>query len=471
MRVIDAVVDSVCLTLLVFRNPLSSDPPPPGPSFPAVQGLLAAAACFALLTAITPPLFSTSGGNRTFSIMADPSAEPPPTTSARPLHATPAPFSPTAATPARDRRAAPTPAPTRPAAGTPACARPAFTRSDSDRPLTDPRAPTKPSTKPPAIPQLAVDLAFKLHARSIRRRPITPAGVRRIVQIVTLLQALTADYPNFSWHVHVSGHDTKGDVLWLPVFGCRHVLESSAKRVLDMVYRFVESESAMLSGAAFELSGSHGARGRRAAMVAPCGGLDDGEKSAGGSRRARSLVGEERLRSIHGPRTASDCRGGSFVRSASGSAVQRGAPSTALPPTADQGHEDGDEDAEARAAAAAAAIVDNAMEDEIDTDDKLADALIRDAVAGRTFISVAANRMVAAGAAAAATAAAALAATREQAGGGSPSTDNGSSPASAFAAADRASALAAGAEAGRQEEALRRAAVSSWLVGGPCSWR
>jgi len=189
---------------------------------------------------------------------------------------------------------------------------------------------------------------------------------------MTLLQALTADYPNFSWHVHVSGHDTKGDVFWLTVFEDRQVLQSSAKRVLDMVYRFVESGSAMLSGAAFELSGSHGARGRRAATVALCGGLDDGETSAGGSRRAQSLGGEERRRSVHYPTTAPDCRGWSFVRSASGSAVQPGAPSTALPPTADQGHEAGEEDAEARAAAAAAAIVDNAMEDESDIDDELA---------------------------------------------------------------------------------------------------
>jgi len=38
------------------------------------------------------------------------------------------------------------------------------------------------------------------------------AGVRRIFQIMRLLQGLTAEYPNFSWHLHVTGHDTKGDI-------------------------------------------------------------------------------------------------------------------------------------------------------------------------------------------------------------------------------------------------------------------
>jgi len=390
-----------------------------------VQAVLAAAACFALPAAITPPLFSTSGWNRTLCIMADPSADPPLTTSARRLPAPPATVPPTAATPARDRRAGPTPAPARPAAGTPARAGPASTQPDSYRPFTDPSASTEPPTKPPTIPQLAADVASKLHARSTRRRPITPAGVRRIFQIMTLLQALTADYPNFSWHVHVSGHDTKGDVFWLPVFEDRQVLKSSAKRVLEIVYRFVESGSAMLSGAAFELSGSHGARRRRAATIDPSGGLADGETSVGGSRRARSLGGEERRRSMHDPTTSSDLRVGIFVRSASGTGVQRAAPSPALPTTSDEGHGAAEEDAEARAAAAAAAVVDTAMEDESDIDDELADALICAAVSGRTPISAAANGMVAADSAAASTAAAAPAAARDQPGRGTvpPTTD------------------------------------------------
>lgn len=90
---------------------------------------------------------------------------------------------------------------------------------------------------------------------------------------------------------------------------------------------------------------------------------------------------------MYDPTSASDLRGGTFVRSASGAAVQRASPSTALPTTPDEGHGPGEEDAEARAAAAAAAVVDDATDDEGDDDDELADAVIRAAVAGRTPIS------------------------------------------------------------------------------------
>jgi len=235
---------------------------------------------------------------------------------------------------------------------------------------------------------LAANLASKLHARSTQRRPITAAGDRRIVQIMTLLQELTTDYPNFSWHVHVSGHETKGDVFWLPVFEDKQVLQSSAKRVLDMVYRFVESGSAKISGAASELSGSHNARRRRAAMFDPRRASADEEPSASDSRRARSLGAGERQRSLHDPTTASALQGGNLVSSASGAAVRPVASSAALRESLEAGDASGEEDAEARAAAAAAAVVDNAMEEE---DDEAADAFIRAAVAGQVPVASAAN--------------------------------------------------------------------------------
>jgi len=444
------VLYGVCLTLFVLRNPLPHTRlRPVSPSCRAY----AACCCCSVRSprGHPPPLFSTSGWNRTPFIMANSSADPAPTTSARPASARPTPVSPAAATPAPVQRAAPTPCPTRPAAATPAHAGPDPTQPGPDRPATDPPA----STKPPSISKLAADLACKLHARSTLRRPITQAGVRRIVRIMTLLQALTADYPNFSWHVHVSGHDIKGDVFWLPVFEDKQVLKSSAKRVLDMVYRFVESGSAMLSGAAFELPKSHGARRRRAATSDPRRGLDDGEASAGGSRRARSLGGEERRRSMYDPTSASDLRDGTFVRSDSGAAVQRASPSTALPTTPDEGHGPGEEDAEARAAAAAAAVVDDATEDEGDDDDELADAIIRAAVAGRTPISFLTDGTLTPAATTAAAPGAAGLGARDQAVRRAAVNNNGSSSAAVSGAAARTSSWAASTAAGGQEEALR----------------
>jgi len=190
---------------------------------------------------------------------------------------------------------------------------------------------------------------------------MTAAGVRRIVQIMTLLQGLTSDYQNFSWHLHVSGHDTKGHIFWLPVFEDKEVLESSAKRVLDHVYRFVESGSAMVTGAASELSGSRGSRLRRPKMLDPRAALGGGVPSANGS----------------------DMRRRKLASSASVAAAGRAAPSSSVTALPGVDHDVGEVDAEVRAAAAAAAVVDAAIAaDQDDGDDDSADAFIRAAVAG-----------------------------------------------------------------------------------------
>eukprot|EP00168_Porphyra_purpurea_P006274 TRINITY_DN1772_c0_g1_i1.p1 TRINITY_DN1772_c0_g1~~TRINITY_DN1772_c0_g1_i1.p1 ORF type:complete len:466 (+),score=74.24 TRINITY_DN1772_c0_g1_i1:567-1964(+) len=279
---------------------------------------------------------------------------------------------------------------------------------------------------------------------------------------MTLLQELTTDYPNFSWHVHVSGHDTRGDVFWLLVFEEKQVLQSLAKRVLEMVYRFVESETAMISGAASELSGSHNARRRRAAMFDPRRASADGEPSANSSRHARFLGGGERQRSLPDPTTASALRDGSLVSSASGAAARPVASSAAPRESLEAGDASREEDAEARAAAAAVAVVDNTMEEE---DDDAADSFIRTAVAGQVPVASAAHWTTAAPAAAATGAGSVLA------GRGAAATNNRSFSAAAFAAAARASSLSAAVADGGQKEAVHRAVASSFRNSVPRTWR
>jgi len=154
-----------------------------------------------------------------------------PTTRARKAPAPPATVPSAAANPVPDLRAATSPdlrATTAPDLARPAATAPGSGRFSTNQPnATLHSADASASENPPTIPKLAANLASNLQEKSTLRRPITVAGVRRIVQIMTLLQKRTAAYPNFSWHDHVSGHDTKGDVFWLHVFEDKKVLKSS----------------------------------------------------------------------------------------------------------------------------------------------------------------------------------------------------------------------------------------------------
>jgi len=259
-------------------------------------------------------------------------------------------------------------------------------------------APTTPTMPNPAIPRLAERLASKLHARSTRRRPITPAFVRRLVELLTTLDGWSTDFSNMSWHVHVSGHDDKGDVYWIPVYEDPFVLKSSAKAVLDSVYRFVEAAGAMSHGGTTHLKG---VRGRS---------LPGNATSAGGPGRSLSTAGERR----RGSGTTPAGQSGSLASSANtGRSLPPASTWRGLPPArvtspltdldlkADTGSES---DAETRATAAAAAVFENATEEDQDADgDAAVEELIRSSLLGDpSAATVAATRAAAATAAAAA---------------------------------------------------------------------
>jgi len=209
--------------------------------------------------------------------------------------------------------------------------------------------------------------------------------------------------------------------------------------VMDMLYRFAASGSAMSSGAASELFISRGTLRRRAVLLDPCGALDEMEPSAWGSRRKRYSGAEKRRRTFYDPTTASDLQGGSFVSSASGADVRPPASSADLSPGTVEGA--AEDDAEARAATTAAAVVDGATADEGEDNDDSADAFIRAVVAGRTPIPPAANGAVSARAEAAARAA------KDPVGRRTSSDNNESSYAAGSAAAACTAALTAAAAA------------------------
>jgi len=68
-----------------------------------------------------------------------------------------------------------------------------------------------------------------------------PVTLTLLVEVLRLIEVFTKNNSNFNFPVHVSGYDTTGQIFWMPVFEDPHVLESHARKVLCMLYRYVES--------------------------------------------------------------------------------------------------------------------------------------------------------------------------------------------------------------------------------------
>ena len=76
---------------------------------------------------------------------------------------------------------------------------------------------------------------------------MTPASVAKIEVLLDLVEHFAIDNPTINFHLHMSGYDLSGKVFWVPIFEDQVVLDSPAKRVLNMIYRYIESADSMLA--------------------------------------------------------------------------------------------------------------------------------------------------------------------------------------------------------------------------------
>jgi len=74
-----------------------------------------------------------------------------------------------------------------------------------------------------------------------------PVTLTLLVEVLRLIEVFTKNNSNFNFHVHVSGYDTTGRVFWVPVYEDPKVLESQARKVLCMLYRYVESANCLVA--------------------------------------------------------------------------------------------------------------------------------------------------------------------------------------------------------------------------------
>jgi len=63
-----------------------------------------------------------------------------------------------------------------------------------------------------------------------------------------LVKHFAIDSPSINFHLHMCGYDLGEKVFWVPIFEDRVAFDSPAKRVLKIVYRYIESTNSMLAG-------------------------------------------------------------------------------------------------------------------------------------------------------------------------------------------------------------------------------
>lgn len=95
-----------------------------------------------------------------------------------------------------------------------------------------------------------------------------PVVTLRLVEtLLKQIEACTRDVSCLHWHVHVSGHDHRGQVFWMPIYEDTAMLTTSVRSVLSSVYHCVESPYSMvaLSSAVLGMrqSGPHLSSGTR----------------------------------------------------------------------------------------------------------------------------------------------------------------------------------------------------------------
>jgi len=108
------------------------------------------------------------------------------------------------------------------------------------------------------VPALVVDMVSsavrETHAtlekkiNSLVGSRMTAASVAKIEVLLDVVEHVAIDNPMITLHLHMSGYDLGGKVFWVPIFEDQVVLDSPAKRVLNMVYRYIENAGSMLAG-------------------------------------------------------------------------------------------------------------------------------------------------------------------------------------------------------------------------------
>ena len=70
----------------------------------------------------------------------------------------------------------------------------------------------------------------------------------KVEVLLDFVEHFAIDNPTINFHLHMSGYDLGGKVFWVPILEDKVVLDSPAKRILNMVYRYIESTDSMLAG-------------------------------------------------------------------------------------------------------------------------------------------------------------------------------------------------------------------------------
>ena len=79
-------------------------------------------------------------------------------------------------------------------------------------------------------------------------RRMSQASITKVEILLDLVEHFAIDNPTINFHLHMSGYDLGGKVFWVPIFEDQVVLDSPAKRVLNMMYRYIESTDSMRAG-------------------------------------------------------------------------------------------------------------------------------------------------------------------------------------------------------------------------------
>jgi len=86
------------------------------------------------------------------------------------------------------------------------------------------------------------------HINHLVNRLISLAWMAEVQVFLDVVQHFSIDNPTINFHLHMSGNNLGGKLFWVHLFEDQVVLDSPVKRVLNVVYRFIESTDSMLAG-------------------------------------------------------------------------------------------------------------------------------------------------------------------------------------------------------------------------------
>jgi len=85
------------------------------------------------------------------------------------------------------------------------------------------------------------------HINSVVGRRMYLASMAKVKVSLDSVEQFAIDNPKIIVHLNMSGFDFSGKVFWVPTFVRKVVSDRPAKRVLNMVYRYVESADSVLA--------------------------------------------------------------------------------------------------------------------------------------------------------------------------------------------------------------------------------